>query len=149
MNPTTMLEGIPERSGIYAIINHLNGYRYVGQAKNMLTRLRSHLSSLEKGTHRTNSERLLQNAWDEFGRDEFEFVVLEEVEDNSGSTDYHKRPDNLSLAEHYYINLQSEYNADKRIVRSEFHHLIEGKAWRKNEQNQSPETRPTSRPVSA
>jgi hypothetical protein len=46
------------------------------------------------------------------------------------ATHYHVRPDNLSLAEHFYINERSEYNADKRIVRNEFKSLIDAKAWR-------------------
>lgn len=60
-------------------------------------------------------------------------VVLEVIIDNSSSTSYHVRPDNLSLAEHFYINERSEYNVDKRIVRDEFKALIEAKAWRETQ----------------
>ncbi|HLL14377.1 MAG TPA: GIY-YIG nuclease family protein [Pyrinomonadaceae bacterium] len=125
-----MFDHIPDVAGIYAIVNSTNGHRYVGQAKKMNTRLRSHVRDLDRGSHRTSEDRRLQNAWNEFGRSVFEVVVLEIVTDNSTATNYHVRPDNLSLAEHFYINERSEYNVDKRIVRDEFKALIEAKAWR-------------------
>ena len=112
-----------------AIVNAANGHRYVGQTNNMNKRIRRHVSELQKGKHRTSESQLLQRAWDEFGSEAFEFVVLEAVYDNRAETDYHVRPDNLSLAEHYYINERGEYNADKRIVRDEFRELVVGKAW--------------------
>ncbi|PYS90642.1 MAG: hypothetical protein DMF64_14665 [Acidobacteria bacterium] len=128
-----MFDHIPPVAGIYAIVNMLNGHRYVGQAKNMNARVRSHVRELDKGTHRTSEKRLLQNAWNEFGREAFEIVVLEIVPDNRAATNYHVHPDNLSLAEHFYINERSEYNADKRIVRDEFKSLIDAKAWRESQ----------------
>lgn len=124
-----MFEHIPDEAGIYAFVNSRTGHRYVGQAKNMKARVKSHVRDLERGKHRTSEDRRLQNAWDEFGRGAFDIVVLEVV-DNSADTSYHVRPDNLSLAEHYYINERSEYNVDKRIVRSEFQSLIDCGAWR-------------------
>ena len=126
-----MFDHIPPVAGIYAIVNKLNGHRYVGQAENMNERVRTHVRELEKGTHRTNQERLLQKAWNEFRREAFEIVVLEKVTDNWKK--HHLRPDNLSLAEQFYINEQSEYNADKCIVRDEFKSLIDAKAWRKQQ----------------
>jgi group I intron endonuclease len=128
MSEEKLLDRIPNSAGIYAITNTINGDRYVGQAKNMKARVRSHIRDLDKGTHRTSEDRRLQSAWDEFGRDAFEIVVLEIVRDNRTETNYHVRPDNLSLAEHFYINEKSEYNVDKRIVRDEFKALIESKA---------------------
>ncbi len=128
-----MFDHIPNVAGIYAIVNTINGYRYVGQAKNMNARVRSHVLHLDKGTWHLNEARLLQKAWDEFGRDVFEFFVLEIVSNNSATTNYHVRPDNLSLAEHFYINERGEYNADKRIVRDEFKPLIDAKAWREQQ----------------
>jgi group I intron endonuclease len=125
-----MVEHIPDEPGIYAIVNKVNGDRYVGQAAKMKTRVRAHIRNLEKGTHRTSEDRRLQNAWNEFGHQAFEIVVLEVISDNRGVTVYHVRPDNLSLAEHFYINERSEYNVDKRIVSDKFKALLESKAWR-------------------
>lgn len=125
-----MTDQIPESAGIYAIVHTASGARYVGQATNVRARVQHHLRELRKGTHRTSSAQLLQAAWNEHGPDAFEVVVLELIPDNKSATNYHTRPDNLSLAEHYYINDRSEYNADKRIVRSEFQGLIDTYAWR-------------------
>ena len=126
----TKFDHVPSVAGIYAVVNKTNGHRYVGQAKDMKARVRSHIHHLDKGIHRTSEDRRLQNAWNEFGRDNFEIVVLEIVPDNSALTDYHVRPGNLSLAEHFYIHEQNEYNVDKRIMRDEFKALIESKSWR-------------------
>jgi group I intron endonuclease len=122
-----MFAHIPSVSGIYAIVNMRNGDRYVGQAADMNKRVRDHVRELDLGTHRTNRERRLQKAWKEFGREAFEIVVLEKVTDNN----YPVWPDKLSLAEHFYINEQSEYNVDKHIVGNEFKPLVNAKAWRK------------------
>ena len=122
-----MFEDIPDASGIYAIVNTTTGERYVGQAKHMRARIQAHLRELSKGSHQTNKERRLQEAWNKFGSDVFRAVVLEIVVDNSGPGLY---PDNLSLAEHYYIGERGEYNVDDRIVRNEFADLIAQKAWR-------------------
>jgi group I intron endonuclease len=125
------LADVPTFAGIYAIVNSTNGHRYVGQATNIRERIATHIRDLDAGRERTNAEMLLQNAWLEFGREAFAIRILEEVPSNLSETHYHVRPDNLNLAEHYYINEKSEYNKDKRIVRDEFMHLIQSRAWRK------------------
>ena len=124
-----MFGNVPSDAGIYAIVNRLNGHRYIGQAENMNERVRNHVHKLDKGTHRTNKERLLQKAWNEFGREAFEIVVLEKMPDNN----YPVWPDKLSLAEHFYINERSEYNVDKHIVGNKFKPLVDAKAWRKSQ----------------
>jgi predicted GIY-YIG superfamily endonuclease len=124
------IDGLPRAAGIYAIVNRTNGHRYVGQAANIHARVKQHLNDLLRGKEATNKGRLLQIAWDQHGRDSFEAVVLELIHDNSRSTNYHERPDNLSLAEHFYINERAEYNADRAIVRGEFRDLIHRKEWR-------------------
>lgn len=125
-----MTDAIPKLAGIYAIVNKTNGARYVGQTADMSARVRDHFRNLANGTHRTNAERRLQEAWDQYGADAFEAVVLDFIDDNRSSTEYHSRPDNLSLAEQWYINERSEYNVDKGIVRGEFDVLVNAIAWR-------------------
>lgn len=121
---------LPESSGIYAIINRTNGERYVGQAVNIRYRLREHLRQLDAGIHKTNEQRLLQRAWDRYGRDAFAIEVLELVADNRHKTIYAVRPDNLSLAEHHYINERAELNVDRAIVEPRHAQLIRRRAWR-------------------
>jgi group I intron endonuclease len=121
---------LPASAGVYAIVNSTNGHRYVGQAVNIRERIATHVRDLDAGKERTNADMLLQGAWLEFGRDVFFVRILEEVSNNRSETHYDVRPDNLNLAEHYYINERAEYNKDRRIVRDEFLRLIESKAWR-------------------
>ena len=124
-----MFDHIPSVSGIYAIVNKQNGHRYVGQANNMNERVREHVRKLDQVK---NTDGLLQKAWNEYGSGAFEFVVLEKVSNNWKKDDRdHGRRDNLSLAEHFYVNERSEYNKDKRIVAKKYKTLVDAKAWRK------------------
>lgn len=66
------------KSGVYAIINIINGKVYIGSSKNIVKRFNSHKRDLKNSTHHN---RYLQRAWDKYGEDCFEFEVLEYVED--------------------------------------------------------------------
>lgn len=46
-----MFEQLPNVAGIYAISNKVNGDRYVGQAKDMRSRVQAHWRDLNRGTH--------------------------------------------------------------------------------------------------
>ena len=124
-----MCDNIPHASGIYAIVNKRNGHRYVGQAEDMNKRVHDHLRELGQGTHRTNQEKRLQRTWNRYGAEAFECVVLERVADNWRKGN-RRRPDNLSLAEQYYVDEKSEYNVDKFIVAKKYKPLVDAKAWR-------------------
>lgn len=60
--------------GIYAIKNTITNQYYVGQSSNIDARFRSHKYSLNNGNHSNPS---LQKSYDEYGEDNFEFMVLE------------------------------------------------------------------------
>jgi len=124
------LNHIPATSGIYAIVNKRNGHRYVGQAQNMRDRVAQQYRALQTGAHIVHGRRVLQEVWNSYGPDAFDFVVLEFVEDNSRETNYRERPDNLSLAEQYYVDQKSEYNPDKSIIPARHRELVESLAWR-------------------
>lgn len=75
---------VPERvaqltcpSGIYAIINKVNGKLYVGSAIDLKNRWAVHRRALRGNFH--HSPRL-QNAWNKYGEEAFEFHVLLHVE---------------------------------------------------------------------
>lgn len=63
-------------SGIYIIRCKLTGRVYVGSSKNVNLRLKHHISSLRGSRH---ASWKLQEAWYEYGEDNFEFLLLEEV----------------------------------------------------------------------
>lgn len=64
----------PADSGIYEIVNLVNGKRYIGSAKNFAVRWRAHRAKLRKGSHRN---RYLQASWTKHGEAGFAFRVLE------------------------------------------------------------------------
>ena len=64
-------------SGIYKITNTTNGKVYVGSAVNFDTRWKEHVRELRKGKHHSSA---LQNAWNKYGEDNFEFSIIEECE---------------------------------------------------------------------
>ncbi len=93
---------LQKQSGVYAITCTVNGHRYIGSSKDIRQRWASHKSKLRKG----KSECLiLQNAWNKYGENTFEFSILELVPILT----------NLTLVEQQYMDiLKPEYNA--RIV---------------------------------
>lgn len=64
-------------SGVYAIINTVNGNRYIGSSANISQRWNEHKRMLCKNMHHS---RHLQNAWNKYGADSFEFSVVEYCE---------------------------------------------------------------------
>jgi group I intron endonuclease len=79
-------------SGIYKIINKLNGKYYVGSAKSVRTRiLWGHVWELRNKRH---GNRHLQNAWDKYGVDNFVFIFIERIPTN-----------NLLLIEQKYLDI--------------------------------------------
>lgn len=67
-------------SGIYKIINKVNGKYYVGSSENIngkRGRWFWHLHRLNKNKHRNKH---LQNAWNKYGKENWEWVIIEQVD---------------------------------------------------------------------
>lgn len=60
-------------SGIYKIINSINGKIYIGSSSNLSRRFTQHKSALFKGKH---SNKYLQRSWIKHGPQAFFFVVI-------------------------------------------------------------------------
>ena len=60
-------------TGIYAIVNTVNGKRYIGSAVKFEKRWRGHRNDLKCGGHHS---RYLQAAWNKYGSNAFEFRKL-------------------------------------------------------------------------
>ena len=86
-------------SGIYKILNLINNRVYIGQAINIHSRLRDHKECLYGNRH---ANEHLQNAWNKYGSDAFEFSIIEECEE-----------DKLTEREQYWIDYYGGINSDK------------------------------------
>jgi len=85
------------KSGIYQILNLLDGKVYVGKASLFRTRWGTHRTALRRGVH---CNPALQSAWSKYGEQSFRFEVLEEVSD----------PTLLSQREGFYCNLLNVFD---------------------------------------
>lgn len=106
-----------KNSGIYQIRNTISNKLYIGSSVDIVNRWRQHKLLLRKKSH---DNFHLQNAWNKYGEDIFEFEVVEIVE-----------PINLSDKEQQYINkLNPEYNIARVVKASMFgrKHTEESKA---------------------
>lgn len=75
--------------GIYGIVNTLNGKLYIGSTTmRVLKRLYHHDALLRKNIHKNTH---LQHAWNKYGKDNFEFIVYENV----------KKEDSLKIEQTY------------------------------------------------
>lgn len=64
------------KSGVYLIRNLINGKVYIGKAICIYKRIKQHVTSLNrKDLHHSNSHII--SAWHKYGRQAFEYVVLE------------------------------------------------------------------------
>ena len=89
---------LPKVSGVYSIVNVLNGNRYIGSSMNIHQRLASHRSKLRTGKH--NNIHLL-NAYNKYGEDKFKVQILETCSSVR---------DTLMFLEQKYLDLKPEYN---------------------------------------
>lgn len=88
-------DNIYSRIGIYGIKNLINGKIYIGKTgMNFGDRWDSHRSLLNSGKH---DNPHLQRAWDQYGQNNFEFIVIENC-----------NVDDLSDREKYYIKLYKD-----------------------------------------
>lgn len=93
---STKKDGQKIMIGIYCILNTVNGKRYIGQSKNIFNRRMVHFSGLRRGDHINEH---LQRAWFKYGKNFFEWHVLEEVPENI-----------LDIRECYWIEYYQSYD---------------------------------------
>ena len=86
-------------SGIYEIVNTVNGKRYVGSALNFRQRWHGHRSRLNQGRHHS---RHLQASWDKYGEAAFAFRIIERC-----------GRDTLLEREQHHIDQGCEYNVSR------------------------------------
>jgi group I intron endonuclease len=84
-------------SGIYSITHTDTGRQYIGSTKNFSKRQSRHRQSLCTNTH---ANPHLQNAWNKYGQEAFEFKILEEC----------KVDDLIQREQWYFDNYNPEFN---------------------------------------
>ena len=67
-------------SGIYLIVNLINGMFYVGSTICFKDRWCVHRNQLNTNLHKST---YLQNAWNKYGEEAFQFIIVEIVEDRN------------------------------------------------------------------
>jgi len=87
------------KSGIYKIKNVVNNKVYIGQAKNLNTRYREHLYYIKNNKH---YNYYLQKSFEKYGKENFNYSILEEVEDDSL----------LNIREKYWIDYYGGINSN-------------------------------------
>ena len=104
-------------TGIYKIENLANGKIYIGQAINIENRWKGHKKELKNNKH---CNKHLQNAWNKYGKENFNFEIIEECEE-----------DKLTEREQYWIDfyggLNSSNNYNKRNASPKGHLSEESK----------------------
>jgi len=106
-------------SGIYLIKNILNNKVYVGFSKDIINRWIDHKYRLNNNKH---ENCYLQNAWNKYGANNFEFILLESIIiPNNNLSIFLERED-------YYIDKYDSCNRDKGYnirPKSQYHTLSE------------------------
>ena len=84
--------------GIYKITNKINNKFYVGSTNYFYGRWKSHINDLNGNRH---TNRYLQNSFNKYGKDNFEFSILEIIDDEN----------NLIIREQYWMDLLNSNNS--------------------------------------
>lgn len=87
-------------TGVYEIVNIINGKRYIGSNVNINKRFKTHKRQLKKGTHHSI---LLQRAYNKYGTDYFKYRVICKCDKN-----YKQFIEQL-----YLDSMKPEYNISK------------------------------------
>jgi hypothetical protein len=85
-------------SGIYEIRNKINNHKYIGSSVNIKSRFNKHKNQLKRNRHHNI---YLQRAWNKYGKENFEFIILEECEPIKNI---------ILVIEQKYLDLKPEYN---------------------------------------
>jgi predicted GIY-YIG superfamily endonuclease len=87
---------LKRKNVIYKITNIVDNKFYIGSASFYDKRIGTHINKLRNKTH---FNKYLQNAWNKYGENSFEFSIIEQVNNK----------ENLIKREQYYLDLYKSY----------------------------------------
>lgn len=106
-------------SGVYQILNTVNGKRYIGSSVNITQRWNQHKKALEKNKH---GNKHLQSAWNRYGCDCFVWSVLEKCEPSmvlEREQGYLPKEKTIgSLRQHGYYNAHPTVDSPKGLTQT-------------------------------
>lgn len=108
-----------EKAYVYQIRNKTNDKLYIGSSKRIESRLWTHKNELKKGTH---VNKKLQNAWNKYGEDNFEFETIEEC-----------NLEEQYVREQYYMDLHEVCKSGYNILSTAKYGHADGQPWVKGE----------------
>lgn len=91
---------------VYKILNKVNGKFYIGSSINLGKRWKAHIDELNRNVH---DNTYLQNSWNKYHKDNFEFYILEI---RYQGDNYKKYKDIIKQREQYYIDTLKPYKRD-------------------------------------
>ena len=115
-------------SGIYLIMNQINGKGYIGQTINFSKRFNEHKRMLMKDNH---PNKHLQSAWNKYGSNNFVFLILEQCDFNKTI---------LDQAEQFWIDFfNTYYNGYNQTIGGDFNPSMNPKIAQKISKSQQGE----------
>lgn len=116
------------QTGVYEIVNTVNGKRYVGSSVDIKKRWQSHILELRKGTHHAQH---LQRSFNKYGEDKFILVIIRycekdeliayEQEELDSGFDYNSSPTAQST-----LGLKFSDEARERVRQNRLKRMAEG-----------------------
>ena len=108
-------------SGVYKIINKINGKYYIGSSDDIKRRWQHHKSYLTRKCHRNIH---LTNAWHKYGQDNFDFLILKEIQKENLIVEEQKYLDEASKEtdkcyNQYFTSYKIEWTDERRKRASE------------------------------
>lgn len=104
--------------GIYKIENKVNGKVYIGKSIDIERRWGEHITSLRNNSHYNWK---LQNDWNKYGEDCFEFSVVFQADKNNPRFNTYKSECSLYVLEDYYMTkykaISCGYNIERTIIK--------------------------------
>ena len=105
-------------TGVYMIKNIVNNKYYVGSSIDIEKRWKQHIAELDKKCH---NNKHLQNSWNKYGKDNFEFLVLQETDTENlrdCETSYIKKLDcvnkGYNIIDNANFNKVSNFEKDRK-----------------------------------